>query len=67
MWYSEVEHYNFNKPGFNGKTGHFTQVITNTLSINWNIIIDNIDFIIKNFFVKNYIKTKLGLSTQLIK
>jgi len=26
-WYSEIKYYNFNKPGFNYKTGHFTQVV----------------------------------------
>ncbi|KAJ8384872.1 hypothetical protein AAFF_G00196800 [Aldrovandia affinis] len=26
-WYSEVKDYNFSKPGFNSKTGHFTQVV----------------------------------------
>ena len=25
-WYSEIKDYKFNKPGFNSKTGHFTQV-----------------------------------------
>lgn len=27
MWYSEVKDYRFNKPGFQGNTGHFTQVV----------------------------------------
>lgn len=27
QWYSEIKDYNFEKPGFNGKTGHFTQVV----------------------------------------
>lgn len=27
MWYDEVNEYNFDKPGFNKKTGHFTQVV----------------------------------------
>jgi uncharacterized protein YkwD len=26
-WYSEVKHYDFGKPGFNMRTGHFTQVV----------------------------------------
>ena len=26
LFYGEVKHYDFNKPGFSGKTGHFTQV-----------------------------------------
>lgn len=27
MWYSEVKDYRFDKPGFQGNTGHFTQVV----------------------------------------
>eukprot|EP00794_Sanderia_malayensis_P003339 gene3339-3828_t len=27
MWYDEIKDYNFKKPGFNSKTGHFTQVV----------------------------------------
>lgn len=27
MWYSEVKDYKFDKPGFQGNTGHFTQVV----------------------------------------
>lgn len=27
MWYSEVKDYRFDKPGFGGNTGHFTQVV----------------------------------------
>jgi len=26
-WYDEVKYYNYNKPGFSGSTGHFTQVV----------------------------------------
>lgn len=26
-WYNEVEEYDFGKPGFHTRTGHFTQVI----------------------------------------
>lgn len=26
MWYEEVKDYNFSRPGFSSKTGHFTQV-----------------------------------------
>lgn len=26
LFYGEVKNYDFNKPGFSGKTGHFTQV-----------------------------------------
>uniref|UniRef100_A0A8C6TEF4 SCP domain-containing protein n=1 Tax=Neogobius melanostomus TaxID=47308 RepID=A0A8C6TEF4_9GOBI len=26
-WYSEIKYYNWNQPGFNSKTGHFTQVV----------------------------------------
>jgi uncharacterized protein YkwD len=26
-WYSEVQNYNFNKPGFQAGTGHFTQLV----------------------------------------
>lgn len=26
-WYNEVSSYNYNKPGFSGATGHFTQVV----------------------------------------
>lgn len=26
-WYDEIKDYNFNKPGYNSKTGHFTQVV----------------------------------------
>jgi uncharacterized protein YkwD len=26
-WYDEIKDYNFNKPGFSPKTGHFTQVL----------------------------------------
>ena len=26
-WYSEVKFYNFGRPGFGMKTGHFTQVV----------------------------------------
>ena len=28
MWYSEVKDYDFQKPEFTTKTGHFTQVLT---------------------------------------
>lgn len=27
LWYSEVKYYNYSKPGFSSKTGHFTQVV----------------------------------------
>ena len=27
MWYREIDDYNFEKPGFSGSTGHFTQVV----------------------------------------
>jgi uncharacterized protein YkwD len=27
MWYDEINDYNFKRPGFSGKTGHFTQVV----------------------------------------
>ncbi|XP_020607070.1 Golgi-associated plant pathogenesis-related protein 1-like [Orbicella faveolata] len=27
MWYAEVKDYRFDKPGFQGNTGHFTQVV----------------------------------------
>jgi uncharacterized protein YkwD len=27
LWYDEVKYYNFSRPGFSGKTGHFTQVV----------------------------------------
>jgi hypothetical protein len=26
-WYSEIRHYNFTQPGFQARTGHFTQVV----------------------------------------
>lgn len=26
-WYNEIRYYNFNRPGFSSKTGHFTQVV----------------------------------------
>jgi uncharacterized protein YkwD len=26
-WYSEIHHYNFDKPGFQAGTGHFTQLV----------------------------------------
>lgn len=26
-WYNEIKMYNYKKPGFNAKTGHFTQMI----------------------------------------
>uniref|UniRef100_A0A8C1J0G2 GLI pathogenesis-related 2 n=1 Tax=Cyprinus carpio TaxID=7962 RepID=A0A8C1J0G2_CYPCA len=26
-WYSEIKDYNFSRPGFSSKTGHFTQVV----------------------------------------
>ncbi|KAM8760022.1 Golgi-associated plant pathogenesis-related protein 1-like [Acanthopagrus schlegelii] len=26
-WYSEIKDYDWSSPGFNGKTGHFTQVV----------------------------------------
>ncbi|KAM9360481.1 Golgi-associated plant pathogenesis-related protein 1-like [Symphorus nematophorus] len=26
-WYSEIKDYNFDRPGFQGNTGHFTQVV----------------------------------------
>lgn len=27
MWYNEVKDYDYSKPGFSMKTGHFTQVV----------------------------------------
>ena len=27
MWYKEIKDYNFSKPGFGSKTGHFTQMV----------------------------------------
>ncbi|XP_028513433.1 Golgi-associated plant pathogenesis-related protein 1 [Exaiptasia diaphana] len=26
-WYDEVKYYSYSRPGFSGKTGHFTQVV----------------------------------------
>lgn len=26
-WYDEIKNYNYSKPGFSSKTGHFTQVV----------------------------------------
>ena len=27
MWYREVDQYDFKRPGFDGSTGHFTQLV----------------------------------------
>ncbi|XP_028516882.1 Golgi-associated plant pathogenesis-related protein 1 [Exaiptasia diaphana] len=33
-WYDEVKYYSYSRPGFSGKTGHFTQVCTCDVDLN---------------------------------
>lgn len=41
MWYEEVKDYNFSRPGFSSKTGHFTQVFQELCIFNvcWSVSI----------------------------
>ena len=40
-WYSELQLYNFKKPGFNHKTGHFTQLVwKNSKKVGIAVVVD---------------------------
>ena len=52
MWYNEIKDYNFGKPGFSSKTGHFTQVVWKGAT---HIGIGKVTKGGKTFVVANYI------------
>jgi uncharacterized protein YkwD len=52
MWYEEIQDYNFNRPGFGGDTGHFTQVVwKNTLEIGVGVAkVGSSTYVVANYY-----------------
>ncbi|XP_065357746.1 uncharacterized protein LOC135951926 [Calliphora vicina] len=50
-WYDEIKNYNFSKPGFSSKTGHFTQVVwRDSIEVGVGITkLNNMTFVVCNY------------------
>ena len=52
LWYKEISDYNFDQPGFNNNTGHFTQMVWDSSTQMGAAIVTNGN---KYYIVANYI------------
>ncbi|XP_065665316.1 uncharacterized protein LOC100200226 isoform X2 [Hydra vulgaris] len=53
MWYDEIKDYNFNNPGYNSQTGHFTQVVwadSKELGMAKAVSSNGMEFVVARYF-----------------